>query len=66
MAKEVEMYIHSACCRAHWELVLLSDETMELRCEQCGESTNLEITTPESLKKNVKCFACGEEIAKKK
>ncbi len=66
MSKEVEMYFHSQCCKAHWELVLMSDKTMELRCERCGEPTNLQISTPESLKGNVKCSACGEEMTKKK
>ncbi len=66
MGDEVKMYLHSKCCGAHWELVLTCDETMELRCEQCGERTNLQISTPDSLKEDVKCSACGEEIGKRK
>jgi formate dehydrogenase maturation protein FdhE len=29
-------FLHSACCGAHWEVVIKQDGTGRLQCERCG------------------------------
>lgn len=53
-----EFYIHSRCCNAHWELVLLPDEKLELRCEKCGKATNLVVKNPGIARE---CAVCSKE-----
>lgn len=34
--KNEDIFIHSRCCFAHWELVIHKNE-MILKCEKCGK-----------------------------
>ena len=36
-------FIHSKCCNAHWELVLIKNGNYELICEKCGTSAGTHI-----------------------
>ena len=33
---EKVLFVHSACCNAHWEIVLIEDGTGAIQCEKCG------------------------------
>ena len=37
-----KLFIHSACCNSHWELVLLKDQSYRLECGECGKDSGTE------------------------
>ena len=54
-----EMFVHSRCCMAHWELVV-RDGVWGLECEECGTPTN-DITVIGPNIEGCHCEECGEE-----
>lgn len=56
---EILNYIHSACCKGHWELVITDEQKFELICEKCGKPSGIEIASePPSC---ATCEECGED-----
>jgi len=55
-----ELFIHSRCCEAHWELVVVGNK-YELQCEKCGKpiGNSIKIKGPNMSK-------CGCEICNRK
>jgi hypothetical protein len=33
---EKVIFVHSACCNAHWEIILIEGGTGVIQCEKCG------------------------------
>lgn len=53
-----ELYVHSKCCMAHWELVYWPlSHTYTLVCEKCGTAAGVTVTGPH--------FGCECEVCKK-
>jgi hypothetical protein len=47
--EEEMMFVHSACCNAHWELVIQNNQ-YSLRCEACGMPMNSLLVIPQRYK----------------
>ena len=57
-----EVYCHSRCCGAHWELVIRNG-IWGLECEKCGKpvGNGVSVIGPSHMG-DCKCDECGEEI----
>jgi hypothetical protein len=56
-----DMYLHSRCCMAHWELVY-NEKTggYRLECEKCGKESGVVTVSGKPLDK-LKCACCGDD-----
>jgi len=48
-------FIHSRCCRAHWELVW-TGEGYDLLCEECHTPAGVQVSGPDLRER--RCEAC--------
>lgn len=56
------MFVHSACCNAHWELVLNEDGSGDLVCEKCQKSISTDkIKIKHTLPMQCSCPDCTSE-----
>jgi hypothetical protein len=58
---EKVVFVHSACCNAHWEIVLIEDGTGAIQCEKCGKPVSQELIT---LHHSVKIDKCACDLCK--
>jgi hypothetical protein len=53
-----EMFIHSRCCMAHWELVV-RDGIWSLECEKCGKPVGSGVSVIGPDMSECSCATCG-------
>lgn len=61
MVKTKELYIHSKCCNAHWE-IKYEDGEYELTCEKCRKPLH-GITVDGPSLEGKDCAECGSTCA---
>ena len=59
--KEEVIYVHSKCCGAHWELLVV-DGIWKLECEKCGMPVGSSVSVIGPTMNNCQCEECKKEI----
>jgi hypothetical protein len=57
-----QMFVHSGCCQAHWELVYDTKAgTWSLACESCGKGPGPRIAVTGPKLEDCQCAECGKQ-----
>ena len=66
MFPEGTFFVHSRCCNAHWELVILPDGSAGLLCENCGRDIGPDVMViVHSEPGECECEECRKEREQK-